>query len=328
MTAALWLTDEDVVALVSLADAMEELEHALIANALGSARSVPKSLAPLDGGGAVHALGASWNGAAGWKSWVQGPGGAASAYLLFDAERFRLRAAMQAGALGSLRTAAITGLAARALARSPAPVLAIIGTGSQALPQAAAVAAARPPSEIRVHGRDPDRRRAFADKLRRHIAAPLREASTVREAAEGADIVVLVTRAADPILDADMLAQDALLVAVGAILPTHAEFAADVFDRATTIATDDPQAVLRGSREFRERAAVDPELPARVMPLGALLRSSPPPGVRLFKALGLGLSDLAVARLAVERAERALIGTPMPLSARAPIQLTAPGAVP
>ena len=331
MNAPIWLTDAQVADLVALPEVMDALGDALAAQGRGEARSVPKGLAPLAGGGAAHGLGASWADAAGWKAWVQGPGGAASAYVLYDVERFRLRAVMQAGALDSLRTAAITGLAARVLARDPAPVLAVIGTGSQALPQVAAVALARPPREVRVHGRDPGRRAAFAESVRAHLpAARVTEATSVAAAAEGADIVVLVTRASEPILDAAMLSPDAMLAAVGAILPGSAEFAADVIDRAATIVADDPDAVLRGSREFRERAAADPALARRVLPISALLSGAvpaPTPGPRLFKALGLGLSDLAVARLVLRRAEAAGIGLPLPTSPRVAIRLGSPETV-
>jgi alanine dehydrogenase len=162
----------------------------------------------------------------------------------------------------------------------------------------------------------PEKRHAFVDQARKAFPFAVEEASSVRAAADGANIVTLVTRAREPFLDRTMLASGAHLNAVGAILPQGAEFAQDVFGAAALICVDSVAGVQENSSEFRTWLGADADRAASILPLSKLLASAPSrrhgDGITLFKAMGMGISDLAVAQLAIERARQRGVGMPMP----------------
>jgi ornithine cyclodeaminase len=134
------------------------------------------------------------------------------------------------------------------------------------------------------------------------------------DAFKGAQIVTLVTRAAQPFVKADMLDQGAHLNAVGAIAPDREEFAQDVFDRATRVAVDNLPGVQQLSREFMTRYASRGW--DEVLPLSKLIatgrRRSDSDDISLFKAMGMGISDLALGAELVRRASNQGLGRSLP----------------
>lgn len=327
--AALWLTEAEVAGLVPMDDAIDALERNLIEIADGAAFNVPKALGSLGNGGAMHALASASPrlGVCGFKTWVHTPDGAKAVFALFDSNDGSLLAMMEANTLGQIRTAAMTALGTRWLAPAAADDLAIVGAGRQAIAQVCAIDAVRPLRRVRVWSRDAGRRQAFAERVRAELPqAEVTAADSLEAAADGASLVTLVTRAAEPFFGADLLAPHAHLNAVGAILPANAEFFPDVFDRARAVVVDDLDNARRGSRELRERYGAQAAQWPEVQSLSDVIkRGGLPPGgggdITLFKAMGMGLSDLAIAALAYRRASAA-DGAPrtVPLTAAAPIR--------
>lgn len=309
----IWLTEDDVVSLVTLDDAIPALERGLRALGSGDAFNIAKALGSYGDGSSMHSLGsgAPGLGYVGYKNWVHTKRGATAMYVMFNAADGSVAAVMEAAALGQIRTAAMTGVGTRWLASAEADEMALIGTGVQAITQAAAVNAVRPLRRVRVWGPTAEKRKAFVAKMASQVPFAVTEASTLQEAVSGAPLITLVTRAKDPFLTAAMLERGAHLNAVGAILPANAEFAQDVFDRASWIAVDDVTGVQKASREFIERFGPANDWSA-VQPLGQIIANnmSRPAGcdLSIFKAMGMGLSDLSVAIMALERARARGIG--------------------
>src|SRR5262249_53967748 len=210
-------------------------------------------------GSSMHSLGsgAPGLGYVGYKNWVNTRRGATAVYVLFNAADGSIAAVIEAAALGQTRTSAITGVGTRWLADPAADDMALIGTGAQAITQVAAVNAVRPLRRLRVWSPTPDKRRAFAATLAEQFDFAIVAAPTLEAAARDASIVTLVTRAQEPFLSAAMLARGAHLNAVGAILPTMAEFEQDVFERVDWMAVDDIANLQRASREFIEHFGGD-----------------------------------------------------------------------
>jgi ornithine cyclodeaminase len=309
----IWLTEQDVVSLVTLDDAIPALERGLRALAAADAFNVVKALGSYDDGSSMHSLGsgAPGLGYVGYKNWVHTKRGATAIYVLFNASDGSIAAVMEAATLGQIRTAAMTGVGTRWLAPHGADDMALIGTGTQSMTQVAAVNAVRPLRRVRVWSPTSDKRRAFAAKLAAQFRFDVHEAATLEEAVRDAPLVTLVTRAKEPFLSASMLADGAHLNAVGAILPASAEFSRDVFDRAGWIAVDDVSGVQRASREFIERFGASGDW-SRVQPLADVVaneRQRPAAcDVSIFKAMGMGLSDLSIALMALERARARGVG--------------------
>lgn len=321
---ALWLSEKDVTSLVSLDDAIIALESGLRALGSGQGFNVPKALESFGDGSAMHSLGSALPAAGycGFKNWVHTKSGAKALFMLFNTQG-SLVAIMEAAALGQLRTSAMTGLGTKWLAPKGVDDMAIIGSGRQAITQIAAVNAVRPLKRIRVWSPTPGKRGAFATEVRKRFDAEVLEANALEQALEGAPLVTLVTRARDPFVSAAMLAHGAHLNAIGAILPANAEFHQDVFARVGTIAVDDLMNAQKASREFIEYFGASGW--ESVQTLGDVIANGVKPSgngdVSLFKAMGMGISDLSVAMLAYERAGAAGLGRPIELSdsASAPI---------
>lgn len=307
--AALWIGEQDVATVLDMAEAIAALEDALQAEAAGAARNMVKTHVTWGEGDTLHAIGAAWpaSGFAGAKTWAHTHGGAAPVVTLFDGETGALRAVIEAFALGQLRTGGISGVATRRLATRDASTLGIVGSGKQALAQVAAVAAVRPLQRVRVFSPNAERRAAFAARVAEELGIPAEAAPSIAAAVDGASIITLVTRATMPFLSSGMVGWGAHVNAVGAIVPERAEFEPDLLGRCAAVVADSVPQAERLSREFIEYYGGRGG--AEVEPLSALVarRGERPQGadLTLFKAMGMGISDLALAvccyRQAIER---------------------------
>jgi alanine dehydrogenase len=317
VTDPLWITEADVVDALSLPEAIPALEAGLALEAAGTARNMAKTHQIWGGHHTLHAIGAVVEGAhiVGTKTWAHTAGGATPLVTLWNSETGRLEAIIEAFALGQMRTGGISGVATGRMARKDADDLAIVGTGKQAMTQVVAVAAVRPLKRIRVFSPTAQNRIAFLARLEKLFPAMnLVEANSVEEAVKNAPIITLVTRARTPVLTAAMIAPGTHLNAVGAITPEREEFTQDVFQRVSAIAVDMVDSVRSLSAEFRKRFGEGDW--SSVRPLSELVAAkserSPGADITLFKAMGMGLSDLALGIEILKRVRAKGGGRPMP----------------
>ena len=326
-SAPIWITEAEVTAAMALPDAIAALERALAMEAEGAAANMPKTHLMVAANDAMHAIGASVAGVGicGTKTWVNVGGKSQTVLILFSLEDGRLRAVVEATALGQMRTAAMTGVGTARLAPDDARRLALIGTGKQALPNAAACAAVREIEEIRVFSRREEAREALAARIQDELGIRAVAAASVEDAAADADIVTAITNATEPFLSAAAIAPGAHLNAMGAIVPARVEFAQDVFARCGVIAVDTMEGVRAFSAEFRERFGDDDAAWETVRPISRLIAEDVrrPAGcdLTLFKAVGMGMSDLALGIEVLARAEAGGLGTPVPERVRVPPRL-------
>jgi alanine dehydrogenase len=308
-----WIDEDDVVGLVSLPQAIGAIRDAYLRAAAGEIVAMPKTYASWDGG-TLHAIGAvaSSTGLAVSKTWAHTGGGATPILAAWELATGRLLAVIQAFALGQLRTSAISGTATSMLAAEDCTRLAVIGSGKQAEGQIAAVAAVRDIDNIAVYSPTAEHRKSFAAKIAERSGIATRAAHSVAEAVDQADVVVTVTRATEPFIGSCMLANRVHINAVGAITPERAELEPAVVARARRIVADD----VAAARQLAPRELSAANAP-HVVSLGAALVADDRldgHGVTIFKALGSGISDLAVAELVIERASAANIGRPLSVS--------------
>jgi ornithine cyclodeaminase len=307
--APLWITEADVTSLMVLSDAVAALERTLALEARGQAANMPKSHLMVAANDAMHAIGAAVAGAGlcGTKTWVNVGGKSQTVLVLFSLEDGALRAVIEATALGQMRTAAMTGVGTRRLAPVGADELAVIGSGKQALPQAAACAAVRKLKHVRVYSRRPEAREAFAESVRKELGLRVTAAASVEDAARDAPIVTLITNATQPFFTSAMAARGSHINAMGAIVPARAEFAQDIFPRCAVIAADTVAGVRELSSEFRQRFGADASGWGAVQPISQLIaddvRRPKDADLTLFKAIGMGIADLALGVEILARAE-------------------------
>ncbi|MFN3231100.1 MAG: ornithine cyclodeaminase family protein [Alphaproteobacteria bacterium] len=328
MSDPVWLTERDVVDLMSLPQAIDALKAGLRLQASGGALPMSKTHVAWDGH-TLHALGAAVPGAGivGTKTWAHTAGGATPLLVLWDAETGALAAVIEAFALGQMRTGSMSGLATHIMAAPQADTMAIIGTGKQAITQVAAVAAVRPLKTVRVFSPTRKNREAFAERLQQaDLPLEIEVADSLAAATFGASIITLATRAKEPFLEARMISPGAHINAIGAITPEREEVHQDVFARCSVLAADDVAATRRLSREFSTYFGDDNAAWQAVTPISGLVDGWQRPAdakLTLFKAMGMGISDLALGIDLHKKAKTEGRGRPIPLPERAPVRLTA-----
>lgn len=226
--------------------------------------------------------------------------------LLFEAEMGKPLAILDAAAVTEIRTAAVSGLATRLLAREDAGDLALLGSGVQARSHLAALKEVRPLRRVRVWSRHPESARRFAAEESARHGLAVEAVATAREAVEGADLVCTVTSAREPVLEGAWLAPGTHVNAVGACTAVTREIDTEAVLRAR---------ILVDRRESALAEAGDLLIPMRAGEVGedpiagelgdvlvGLL-----PGrqslreITLFKSLGLAVEDLAAARFVWRR---------------------------
>ena len=294
-----WFSEADVEALLDVGSAIEVLDRAYRALSSGSAHVLPRGHASWEGG-VLHSVGGVdvLSGSGGVKVWTYTPRGASPLLVLFSTEDGSLQALIEARALGRLRTAATTGLGTRLLARADADVLAIAGTGRQALAQVQAVNAARPLRAVRIHGRDRERRLAFAKRVEQELEVEASVHGSLDEALAGAGIIVTVTRSKEPLLTASQLDEGVHVNAVGSITPVARELDAAAVARADVVVVD---LLEQARRDAGELLAAETEgwSWSGVVELGDVVAGrargrTRAKDVTLLRALGIGLADVAV----------------------------------
>ena len=300
MNSPLWISEADVVAMMDIGDAITALEKGLMTEARGRARNMLKTHVAWNSA-TLHAIGAVFpkEEFAGTKTWAHTKGGATPLLILFDSETGRLKAIIEAFALGQLRTASASGVATNLLAAKDADDFAMIGTGKQAITQVAAVVAVREIKRIRVFGRNAERREQFAARVKQEFEIETIAARSIAETVAGASIITVATRATEPILAAEMIARSAHINAIGAIVPSRAEIARDVLARCSRVVVDSVPASQKLSRELMDFfGAADQEGWKRVSSLADLVAADESrcmsDDLTLFKSLGMGISDLAL----------------------------------
>lgn len=317
MNDPLWISEREVVDLLSLPEAIEALRQGLREEALGTAKNMVKTHTSWSDGSTMHAIGAVFEtrGLAGTKVWAHTAGGAMPLLIVIDANDGSVLAIIEAFALGQMRTGGISGLGTDLLARPDAKRMAMIGTGKQSLAQIAAVDAVRPLNRVTIWGPTEERRVALAAKARDELGLDAQASPTLEAALDGADIVSLATRARAPFLSGDVLPAGVHINAVGAITPERAEFDPALLHRATIAAADSVPQVRRLSREFMDAFGDDEPSWERLVPLSRLvIQAQGRPAdadLTVFKAMGMGISDLSLGAAIVERAREAGLGRPV-----------------
>jgi ornithine cyclodeaminase/alanine dehydrogenase-like protein (mu-crystallin family) len=233
--------------------------------------------------------------------------------LLFEAEHGVPLALIEAGEVTAIRTAAVSGVATRLLARKDAGDLAILGSGVQARTHLEAMRVARQLRRVRVWSRNPEHAQSFAERESAAIGVEIEVAETVQAAVQGADLICTTTGAPDPILKGDWVLPGTHLNVVGASFPTARETDTTLMVKARLF-VDRRESTLAEAGDFlipkREGALDDSHIRGELgeVLLGQASGRRSPDEITLFKSLGLAIEDLASAQVIYARAQQQGIG--------------------
>jgi len=230
------------------------------------------------------------------------------AVLLFSAESGELQAVINASAVTAVRTAAVSAVATRALARETAGDLCVIGAGVQARAHVEAMSHVRRIRRCRVASRHAEHARRLAEELKRSYAFPVEAVETVEAAVRGADLIVTATSAAEPLVRREWVAEGAHINAVGACTPHARELDADLV-AASSLFVDSVESAVNEAGDYLRAVQEGAVGPGHIRAeLGEVLRGTRPgrasaDELTLFKSLGLAVEDLAAAAYLYRRAQ-------------------------
>jgi ornithine cyclodeaminase/alanine dehydrogenase-like protein (mu-crystallin family) len=237
---------------------------------------------------------------------------------LFDGATGVPTAILDASAVTSIRTAAVTALATRELARRDARELAILGAGVQAAAHLDALLRVRDFAAVRVYAPTAAHVRDLIDG-RPDVATELGAAESAEAAVRGADVVVAVTNAREPVLRREWLAPGAHVNAVGASAPAFRELdTATVADAELFVDSRESLRAEAGEFQLAVREGAIPGLEHVRAELGEVLVGarpgrSGPEALTVFRSLGIAVEDLAAATRAVGVARERGLGVEVPL---------------
>jgi len=237
--------------------------------------------------------------------------------LLLDSTTGELLSVMDGRYITEARTAAVSAVSVRLLAREDAGVLAILGSGVQARSHLRAFSHVRALHDVRVWSPNESRRRTFAEEMHREIAAPVTPVASARDAVDGADLIVLATAAREPILRSDWVADGAHIAAVGACRPDHREMDTALVKRARVFVDSRAGALAEAGdlvTPMREGAIDAAHIAGELGQLasGTVAGRLAAGDVTLFKSLGMAVEDVAAAHLTYERATERGLGRGIP----------------
>ncbi len=222
-------------------------------------------------------------------------------------------AVMDASSITALRTAAVSGVATRAMARSDAGDLALIGSGVQARSHLEAMQLVRSLRRIRVWSPRAESVLGFVRWAERHLSLQVEPASSPREAVHGADVICTVSASRTPIVEGEWLSEGAHVNAVGASIPSARELDTRAIVQSRLV-VDRLESARNEAGDFlvprSEGAITDSHIVGELgdVLLGKLPGRTGPREITIFKSLGLAVEDLAAAHLVLRKAEAAQVG--------------------
>jgi ornithine cyclodeaminase len=236
------------------------------------------------------------------------------AVLIFEAERGCLKGIVDASAITAVRTAAVSGVATRLLAREDAVELAVLGSGVQAYAHVDAMLLARPIQRVRIWSPNQDHVKALVRHVSERQNLPVTAVNNAEEAVKGADIVCAVTSAREPVLQGQWLGPGVHINAVGSSVPLARELDSEAVLKSRLF-VDRRESTVKEAGDFlipREEGLIsDDHIQGEIGEIlaGQIVGRQSAQEITLFKSLGLAVEDIASAQLVYKKALKQRVGT-------------------
>jgi ornithine cyclodeaminase len=228
--------------------------------------------------------------------------------MLFSQETGEPLALMNASQITATRTAAVSAVATRLLARAEAEVLGIIGAGVQARTHLVALACIRSIKRARVSCRNSEHAVQLVREMQDKVSFPIEVAKSNEEAVREADLIVTATSSQEPVINRGWISAGAHINAIGTHSPQSREIDSATM-AAARIFTDRRESVLNEAGDYllaAKEGAISPD--SIVAEIGELViktkegRTSPTE-ITIFKSLGLAIEDVVCAEYLFRKAQ-------------------------
>ena len=236
------------------------------------------------------------------------------AVLLFSRETGELLGLMNASAITAIRTAAVSAVATRILAREDAQQLAIIGAGVQARTHLAALSYVRSIKHARVACRNIEHAEQLAAEMQARVPFPIEPVRTHEHAVRGADLIVTATSSLEPVINKEWISPGSHINAIGTHSPTSREVDGATMG-AARIFVDRRESALNESGDYllaaREGLVTPESIIAEVgeLLIGTKTGRSSTDEITVFKSLGLAIEDVVCADYLYRKAQAQNAGT-------------------
>ena len=245
---------------------------------------------------------------------AQGKDAHQGAVLLFSRETGELLALMNASEITAIRTAAVSAVATRLLAREDAGRLAIIGAGVQARTHLAALALVRSIKDVRVVARTFEHAVGLMREMQPKFEFPIEAVRTNEEAVRDADLIVTATSSLEPVIKREWVSDGAHINAIGTHSPNSREIDSATMG-AARIFVDRRESALNEAGDYLLAAKEGLVRPESILgEIGELLVGSQQgrtsaTQITLFKSLGLAIEDVACANYLYQKARSENVST-------------------
>jgi ornithine cyclodeaminase/alanine dehydrogenase-like protein (mu-crystallin family) len=219
---------------------------------------------------------------------------------------------MDAQHLTTLRTGATSAVATRRLAQPGAAVTALLGSGPEAKAQLHAMQEAGFVSEARVFSPTPANREVLAKEFAAQYGMKITPAASAEEACDGASLILAAVKSSEPVIDGAWLRPGTHVNSVGTARRDQRELDVETFRRATRIVVDTKDGVFGEAGDAVAAAEIVDETAVRE--LHELVAGKAPSRananeITLFKSVGSGIQDIAIASVIYQRAVENGLGT-------------------
>jgi ornithine cyclodeaminase/alanine dehydrogenase len=234
--------------------------------------------------------------------------------ILNDVETGRAEAILEGSYITAMRTGAVSGVATKYLARNDSEVLGVFGAGVQARKQLEAVREVRKIKTVIVFDTDRYRAQGFLAEISTASNLNASVASSPTELVRASDIIVTATTSTTPVFSGREVKPGTHINAIGAFTPTSREIDDETVS-TSKIVVDSIDASLAEAGDIiiplKEGVIQRQDIRAE---LGEIITGKKPARTSLqektlFKSVGLGIQDAAVAKLVFEKAQRVGVGT-------------------
>ncbi|MDQ6800906.1 MAG: ornithine cyclodeaminase family protein [Acidobacteriota bacterium] len=304
------LNEHEVTQMLTMRDCIRVMEEALADLARGKVTNPLRNVIRAEGASGFLGLMPAYRGDYGLKEVCVFPGNPArgldthlGAVLLHSGDTGQLLAVINASAITAIRTAAVSAVATRLLARDDARVLAILGAGVQAKSHLEAIPVVRKIDEVRIFSRSEGKAGALATGNRKL-------AKSAEEAVRGADIIVTATSSKEPVIQREWIKPGAHINAVGSSIKTTRELDSETV-KAASLFVDRRESTLNESGDYLMAGVGPDHIRAELgeILIGKAKGRTSKDEITLFKSLGLAIEDLASAQFLFGEAKRLGTGT-------------------
>lgn len=318
------LSEKEVQSLIDIEELIETLEQAHIQFSTGKAVMPVRQVVPLPQiKGRITSMPAylSEANALGMKVVTyfadnpkQGLPSILAAISLYSSQTGKLIALMDGSYITAIRTACASAVATKALANPETPVMGILGAGVQARAHIRTLSKVRQISEIRIYSLSGKSASQVKRELEPERGIKIEVVDRAEKAVRGADLLVTVTTANEPILQPDWLKPGVHINAVGSHRPDLREIDGATLRRAVVV-VDSREAIMAECGDIllalKEGAITESHIRGEIGEVlaGTKPGRKSPAEITLYKSVGIAIQDVATAQLVYRKALERKVGT-------------------